>query len=113
MRTNTASPTAWPTLARSETCCGRRCGIGSQDRKSTRLNSSHQIISYAVFCLKKKKQDKRVGNDFYIAYLDSLHIRDLLNDSRRFACVNNFSSLIPRHIHPSSSPNQPHTTCAC
>src|SRR5258708_40269744 len=29
-----------------------------RDRKSTRLNSSHQIISYAVFCLKKKKQDK-------------------------------------------------------
>src|SRR5258708_25401619 len=29
------------------------------DRKSTRLNSSHQIISYAVFCLKKKKQEKR------------------------------------------------------
>src|SRR5258708_29589712 len=28
----------------------------SRDRKSTRLNSSHQIISYAVFCLKKKKQ---------------------------------------------------------
>src|SRR5258708_16601395 len=28
------------------------------DRKSTRLNSSHQIISYAVFCLKKKKQKK-------------------------------------------------------
>src|SRR5258708_28617689 len=27
------------------------------DRKSTRLNSSHQIISYAVFCLKKKKQN--------------------------------------------------------
>src|SRR5258708_13942849 len=27
------------------------------DRKSTRLNSSHQIISYAVFCLKKKKKD--------------------------------------------------------
>src|SRR5947208_9555719 len=28
---------------------------GRGDRKSTRLNSSHQIISYAVFCLKKKK----------------------------------------------------------
>src|SRR5258708_30493375 len=27
----------------------------TKDRKSTRLNSSHQIISYAVFCLKKKK----------------------------------------------------------
>src|SRR5258708_19357960 len=31
----------------------RLCSAG--DRKSTRLNSSHQIISYAVFCLKKKK----------------------------------------------------------
>src|SRR5256885_8573142 len=30
-------------------------GVG-QDRKSTRLNSSHLVISYAVFCLKKKKQ---------------------------------------------------------
>src|SRR5258708_18788353 len=28
----------------------------TRDRKSTRLNSSHQIISYAVFCLKKKKK---------------------------------------------------------
>src|SRR5574344_2212427 len=31
------------------------------DRKSTRLNSSHQIISYAVFCLKKKKKKKERG----------------------------------------------------
>src|SRR5258708_9355554 len=30
------------------------------DRKSTRLNSSHQIISYAVFCLKKKKNSSTV-----------------------------------------------------
>src|SRR5207244_13470139 len=30
-----------------------------RDRKSTRLNSSHQIISYAVFCLKKKKDKKK------------------------------------------------------
>src|SRR5258708_19857889 len=33
--------------------CAARHG-GHRDRKSTRLNSSHQIISYAVFCLKKK-----------------------------------------------------------
>src|SRR5690349_25144253 len=32
----------------------------AQDRKSTRLNSSHVEISYAVFCLKKKKKTKRV-----------------------------------------------------
>src|SRR5438034_5796897 len=31
------------------------------DRKSTRLNSSHTVISYAVFCLKKKKKTKRVA----------------------------------------------------
>src|SRR5947209_9648183 len=31
--------------------------IGQRDRKSTRLNSSHANISYAVFCLKKKKND--------------------------------------------------------
>ena len=30
-----------------------------QDRKSTRLNSSHALISYAVFCLKKKKKKKK------------------------------------------------------
>src|SRR2546430_4178420 len=31
-------------------------GAGARDRKSTRLNSSHSQISYAVFCLKKKKK---------------------------------------------------------
>src|SRR5258708_11541520 len=33
------------------------CARIERDRKSTRLNSSHQIISYAVFCLKKKKKE--------------------------------------------------------
>src|SRR2546426_5725284 len=32
--------------------------LGQRDRKSTRLNSSHLVISYAVFCLKKKKKKK-------------------------------------------------------
>src|SRR3712207_9241454 len=36
----------------------RRCRPCWQDRKSTRLNSSHANISYAVFCLKKKKKKK-------------------------------------------------------
>src|SRR5256885_8347315 len=35
----------------------KACGCSTPDRKSTRLNSSHLVISYAVFCLKKKKQD--------------------------------------------------------
>src|SRR5258708_27977168 len=34
-----------------------------RDRKSTRLNSSHQIISYAVFCLKKKKVRNKYRNE--------------------------------------------------
>src|SRR5256885_2578409 len=33
---------------------------GARDRKSTRLNSSHLVISYAVFCLKKKKKRIRI-----------------------------------------------------
>src|SRR2546427_5927116 len=42
------------------TSCG--CRAGDADRKSTRLNSSHSQISYAVFCLKKKKKKKQVAN---------------------------------------------------
>src|SRR5207247_10135528 len=37
------------------------CRIGSEDRKSTRLNSSHEWISYAVFCLKKKNKNKNIS----------------------------------------------------
>src|SRR5258708_21698069 len=42
-------------------CAGSNSGKLS-DRKSTRLNSSHQIISYAVFCLKKKKRIETILN---------------------------------------------------
>src|SRR5207249_11032050 len=38
-----------------------RAASGPRDRKSTRLNSSHVSISYAVFCLKKKSWPARVG----------------------------------------------------
>src|SRR5438132_4753593 len=40
--------------------CARRWRL---DRKSTRLNSSHTVISYAVFCLKKKK-NKKIVTDY-------------------------------------------------
>src|SRR5438552_18932371 len=45
-----------------------RHGRGPEDRKSTRLNSSHQINSYAVFCL-KKKNDRRQAT--YVSYRNS------------------------------------------
>src|SRR5215469_17925535 len=62
-------------------CCQCRCSNWSwwcsrdyrrqhQDRKSTRLNSSHVEISYAVFCLKKKKKNK------------SLMVRETKNDTQ-------------------------------
>src|SRR5256885_11088659 len=52
------------------TAIAGRAGTGKQffveDRKSTRLNSSHLVISYAVFCLKKKKH--------------TIHYNDLISD---------------------------------
>src|SRR5687768_18029935 len=41
-------------------------GAGKQDRKSTRLNSSHGYISYAVFCLKKKKTKDKIPQYYSI-----------------------------------------------
>src|SRR2546430_7138008 len=51
-----------PRQRRSLSVRGRRCPRTSSriDRKSTRLNSSHSQISYAVFCLKKKKNEEAV-----------------------------------------------------
>src|SRR2546422_5948163 len=37
---------------------------GERDRKSTRLNSSHGYISYAVFCLKKKKKKTKLSHEY-------------------------------------------------
>src|SRR5438445_8612629 len=45
-----------------------KTAAGKRDRKSTRLNSSHANISYAVFCLKKKKKKKYVHN-----YINTKH----------------------------------------
>src|SRR5256885_6112877 len=46
------------------------------DRKSTRLNSSHLVISYAVFCLKKKKKDKQYMVKYPTAHDDITLIRN-------------------------------------
>src|SRR5438034_7166754 len=46
-----------PFVAQQERARDEGDGKPAQDRKSTRLNSSHTVISYAVFCLKKKKNN--------------------------------------------------------
>src|SRR2546430_6881026 len=51
------SRTAWTSSALGPFGPGIRRRFGEKDRKSTRLNSSHSQISYAVFCLKKKKDE--------------------------------------------------------
>src|SRR5690242_20804415 len=50
------------------------CNVGFRlaDRKSTRLNSSHMSISYAVFCLKKKRKKKK--NNYEITKISSFII---------------------------------------
>src|SRR5438034_8802827 len=54
-----AGSTSFSTMARGASArSSSRKRDGRQDRKSTRLNSSHTVISYAVFCLKKKKNHK-------------------------------------------------------
>src|SRR5438552_11466687 len=57
-----------------------------RDRKSTRLNSSHQIISYAVFCLKKKK---------------TIHTNHIIHQARTENRHARRSSTLPE-VHPRS-----------
>src|SRR6266576_2037992 len=97
----------YTTLFRSARCpgcagCRRARGRGTprrSDRKSTRLNSSHVEISYAVFCLKKKKnvellvtQDQQKQNE-----------TNLLRGAGRYLlhCRRCFPQL--RHAHPVSA----------
>src|SRR5256885_12136094 len=50
----------------------RRAHHGRRDRKSTRLNSSHLVISYAVFCLKKKKKKDKLYSEHYNSKIRSV-----------------------------------------
>src|SRR2546422_6303729 len=73
------APWTWCWRGSSKGFCderGRDGGHDEQDRKSTRLNSSHGYISYAVFCLKKKKLDEfgaRNGTAFSLIIESTCH----------------------------------------
>src|SRR2546430_6497114 len=60
----------------------------AQDRKSTRLNSSHSQISYAVFCLKKKKKKKKTR---YLKNNTRYHIKQYAQTSRSNDDVTNYT----------------------
>src|SRR5256885_1407590 len=73
--------------------------VGSGDRKSTRLNSSHLVISYAVFCLKKKKTPSPTYSSV----------------SAMYARAGTFPAFSTRHYShaPSSRPPAPSPVSAC
>src|SRR2546426_7868053 len=58
-RASCGPPHGISALSTSAACGERGPASSCADRKSTRLNSSHLVISYAVFCLKKKKKTPR------------------------------------------------------
>src|SRR6202453_3182593 len=62
--------------------CDTRIPRSRQDRKSTRLNSSHLRISYAVFCLKKKNAKSRVENNNCETRTQVLEYDDVMNKQR-------------------------------
>src|SRR5256885_11261418 len=66
---------------KDETSTGHLCPPTRRpDRKSTRLNSSHLVISYAVFCLKKKTTNRPTINSVHSLYSTSRVSSSLLSD---------------------------------
>src|SRR2546430_11083569 len=72
---STGPPIAWLVMVsearrplESATKSLRPCTMPIRDRKSTRLNSSHSQISYAVFCLKKKKNKRMMRIEYKYLY---------------------------------------------
>src|SRR5256885_4150103 len=79
--------------------------MGYTDRKSTRLNSSHLVISYAVFCLKKKNIASYAGlDDARLPHLKAIANMHLANLQENAALPNDIHSKIPRTL--SATPRQ-------
>src|SRR2546430_2977838 len=76
-------------MSRRKFVCGNwkmhKTSAEAVDRKSTRLNSSHSQISYAVFCLKKKNQDVKGVSSFYYSrsHYNQLNLPNLIYASHR------------------------------
>src|SRR5438105_8998255 len=59
IRADASNPPGTARTTPPHSYCGSQMAAACLDRKSTRLNSSHEWISYAVFCLKKKKKKNK------------------------------------------------------
>src|SRR6266581_2687995 len=88
---------------------GRSTGRASRDRKSTRLNSSHPSMSYAVFCLKKKTKAQKKGTTVpFFKPLNPPHLKVRPNRSNLHTYTLNFFFLLIRR--PPRSTLFPYTT---
>src|SRR5260221_3767595 len=74
----------------------RSPATGGSDRKSTRLNSSHTVISYAVFCLKKKKHTSEIQSH-------SDHVCRLLPENKIMRAGDVHASAATRWLHERDS----------
>src|SRR5256885_9104141 len=74
----------------------------NSDRKSTRLNSSHLVISYAVFCLKKKKTINKVFRKL-----------SALNAYRSLLTVYGKNIISPDRVRTLDSARSPRVSCYC
>src|SRR5258708_31793927 len=92
-------------LERIRTAVEAFAELCKRDRKSTRLNSSHQIISYAVFCLKKKKKNIKStiqcirANIFRVK--QRMHKIQINNQTKRNNC--NVHTIAAAISHPNHS----------
>src|SRR5207253_283405 len=73
---------------------GYSVGLEAQDRKSTRLNSSHVAIAYAVFCLKKKNSWKRFCLFVSRPFISIMVIWMFTAISLLFTCVSTLHELL-------------------
>src|SRR5256886_4253736 len=81
------------------------CSLPRTDRKSTRLNSSHSQISYAVFCLKKKNPPANLGDALSSALVPTifaLFVTDLFDNVGTGGTVENAATLSDTHRHPAA-----------
>src|SRR5438309_3329319 len=83
----------WPAIVGHYRVDGRFPAWVVTDRKSTRLNSSHSSISYAVFCLKKKKKQKKIKKEH-----EKVEYPSRPQQHTRYATHKMFSACIQKHL---------------
>src|SRR2546421_6025696 len=88
----------WPPIRKESSTRPAQSSRRRTDRKSTRLNSSHDQISYAVFCLKKKKKHKAI-KPLTTKTLRKEHNTDLSQTPSTFTGTHHTPTVCSRHRH--------------